>query len=115
VDAYGMQDRILYSSFNHYSLARILEIAPHMPCGILYANKPFAPWNYAKSFRCTAVHPQFRSVNTPGYMSDCHVAGIQCNVWTVNAQEEIKAMLAYGVDGIITNYPALAIQLRDGE
>lgn len=115
VEKYGMEDRVLYSSFNHYSLAHMHSIAPHMKCGILYSNKLFRPWEYAKSFGCAAVHPKFGSVNTPGYMEDCRRTGIACNVWTVNSEQDIKAMLDLGVDGIITNYPALAMRLRDGK
>ncbi len=113
VEKYGMEERILYSSFNHYSLARMRSIAPHMKCGTLYSNKPYKPWDYAKSFGCVAIHPQFGSVNTPGYIEECHKAGIACNVWTVNSAQDIKAMLDLQVDGIITNYPALALRLRD--
>ena len=115
VKQYGMEERVLYSSFNHYSLAHMHAIAPHMKCGILYSNKPFRPWEYAKAFGCLAVHPQFGSVNTPGYMEECHRAGIACNVWTVNSEQDIQAMLDLQVDGIITNYPALALRLRDGK
>ena len=115
VEKYGMENRILYSSFNHYSLAHMHKIAPHMPCGILYSNKPYMPWAYAKSFGCAAVHPQFASVNTPGYMANCRQSGIACNVWTVNEEKDIQAMLDTGVDGIITNYPTLAVRLRDGK
>jgi glycerophosphoryl diester phosphodiesterase len=113
VEKCGMEERILYSSFNHYSLARMRSIAPHMKCGTLYSNKPYRPWEYAKSFGCSAVHPQLGSVNTIGYMEECHKAGIACNVWTVNSAQDIKAMLDLAVDGIITNYPALALRLRD--
>ncbi len=113
VEKYGMEERILYSSFNHYSLSRMGSIAPHMKCGTLYSNKPYRPWDYAKSFGCAAIHPQFGSVNTPEYMEECHRAGIACNVWTVNSAQDIKAMLDCEVDGIITNYPALALRLRD--
>ena len=108
-----MEERVIYSSFNHYSLAQMRTVAPHMKCGILYANKPYKPWEYARSFGCFAIHPQFESVNTPGYMQECHRAGIACNVWTVNDAQQIRAMLDIGVDGIITNYPELAIRLRD--
>ena len=112
---YGMEERVLYSSFNHYSLAHMRSIAPHMKCGILYSNKLFKPWDYARSLGCAAVHPKYGSVNTPVYMEDCHRAGIACNVWTVNSEQDIKAMLGLGADGIITNYPALALRLRDGK
>ena len=113
VEKFGMEERVLYSSFNHYSLARMHSVAPHMKCGILYSNKPYKPWDYAGSFGCAAIHPHFGSVNSPGYMEECHRVGIACNVWTVNTAQDIKAMLDLQVDGIITNYPALALRLRD--
>ena len=113
VEKYNMEERILYSSFNHYSLAHMRSVAPHMKCGILYSNKPYRPWEYARSFGCAAVHPHFGSVNSLGYMAECHQAGIACNVWTVNSEQDINAMLELQVDGIITNYPALARRLRD--
>ena len=115
VESCHMADRVMYSSFNHLSLYHMREIAPKMPCGILYSNKLHKPWEYAKSINCTAIHPSFPSLNTPGCMDDCHAVGIQCNTWTVNAQADIQNMLDLGVDGIITNYPALALALRDGK
>ena len=115
VEKYRMEERVIYSSFNHYSLSHMRSIAPHMKCGILYANKLYKPWDYAKSFGCNAVHPLFTSVNSPDYMEQCHQAGIACNVWTVNSVQDIQGMLDLAVDGIITNYPALALRLRDGK
>ena len=32
--------------------------------------------------------------------------------WTVNKLEDMKKMLAIGVDGIITDFPDLALPLR---
>ena len=112
VEKYGMQDRILYSSFNHYSLAHMKEIAPKMPCGALYSAKPYRPWDYARSMGIECVHPKFGSVNTPDYLKDCHEAGIKCNVWTPNTRADFEWLLNLGVDGIITNYPDHAIAAR---
>lgn len=115
VEKYHMQDRIMYSSFNHYSLLQVKTFAPKIACGILYSNKLAKPWDYAASLGLDAVHPMFNSINQPDYMKNCHAAGILCNTWTVNTKEDIIRMLDAGVDGIITNYPELALELRDGK
>jgi glycerophosphoryl diester phosphodiesterase len=36
---------------------------------------------------------------------------LDVNVWTVNEPEDIRAMAAMGVSSIITDQPALAMQL----
>lgn len=113
VEKYGMTERVMYSSFNHLSLVQIKKIAPKMLCGILYSHKLYEPWAYAKAIGADAVHPFFQTVNTKDYMKLCHEAGIINNVWTVNTPEDINRMLDEGVDGIITNYPDVALRLRD--
>ena len=35
----------------------------------------------------------------------CHDKGIKVVPWTVNTVEDMKAMKALGVDGLITDYP----------
>ena len=111
VEKYNMQERILYSSFNHQSLQKIKEIAPHMPCGVLYSCKLVAPWTYAKMLGFEAVHPYFPALSLPDFHKQCKENDIMINVWTVNTKEDIEAMLDFGVDGIITNYPDVALAL----
>ena len=61
-----------------------------------------------------ALHPLFAEVLLPGgHCAAAHRAGIQVNAWTVNREEHIRAVLAEGADGVITNYPDLACRLRD--
>lgn len=43
-----MEDRVIYSSFNHYSIAKILELDPKASTGILYADIIYDVVNYAK-------------------------------------------------------------------
>jgi glycerophosphoryl diester phosphodiesterase len=35
----------------------------------------------------------------------CHDKGIKVVPWTVNQIEDMKAMIAIGVDGLISDYP----------
>ena len=38
-------------------------------------------------------------------VEEIHRLGKSIHVWTVNKEEDIKEMITYGVDGIISNYP----------
>jgi glycerophosphoryl diester phosphodiesterase len=49
-----------------------------------------------------AVHPFYASVS-PALVERAHAMGLAVNVWTVNAPEDLRAMVAAGVDTIITD------------
>ena len=55
--------------------------------------------------------PNFRLVNE-GLVRSCHQNGIQLIPWTVNEEEDMVDMLELGVDGIITDYPDVALTLK---
>lgn len=57
-----------------------------------------------------AVNPYFRLV-TEDSMALANELGLSINTWTVNAAAEIKAMAALGVSSIVTDQPALAMEL----
>lgn len=45
-------------------------------------------------------------------LQDMHKLGLQVYAWTVNREEDIKAMINLGVDAIITDYPETAVRVR---
>jgi glycerophosphoryl diester phosphodiesterase len=47
-------------------------------------------------------------VVTPGFVRRCHATGAGVHVWTVNHPDEMRQLLALGVDGLISDYPAIA-------
>jgi glycerophosphoryl diester phosphodiesterase len=61
-----------------------------------------------------AVNPYFTLV-TPASQSLAAELGLAINVWTVNARLDLQAMAALGVSSVITDEPALAIELFRGE
>jgi len=113
-EEFAMGERILYSSFNHYSLCEIKQIDPKAKIGLLYELGMVDPWVYANYVKADAIHPHYYVIAAlPETVKRCHENGIKVNVWTVDDPDAIKLMLKSGVDGIITNKPDVAIACRD--
>ena len=47
-------------------------------------------------------------VVTGGFVRRCHEADVGVHVWTVNRPDEMRRLLELGVDGLISDYPAIA-------
>lgn len=104
VRAYGMTERIIISSFNHYSLVDVKRIAPEIRVGVLYAEALYEPWLYAKYMGASALHPIHYAV-MPEFVSEAKKHGIVYNPYTVNEIRDMKRLIDCGVNGMITNYP----------
>lgn len=113
VSKYGLEDKVIYSSFNHYSLAIIKKINPSAKIAILYSEAMVDPYVYAKHLKSYAIHPHYLTLSVPNTIADCHSNGIKVHTWTVDKEDDILWMLDENVDAIITNYPDRAIKLRD--
>ena len=46
------------------------------------------------------------------FVSKVHKAGLELWKWTVNEKEEMQELIDLSIDGIITNYPNWALELR---
>lgn len=101
----GMEEKVWYSSFNHYTVKQIKALDPDAKVGVLYADGIYEADKYAVALGADALHPALYNVQFPGIVEDCHKAGLHMHVWTVNEPEYIGMCLAAGVDAIITNYP----------
>ena len=109
-------DRVIFSSFNHYSMMRLKELDPSLSCGLLYEASLVSPWEYAGQLGMEALHPHYSQVITPGgFCESCHKAGIAVHTWTVNTKEEIRRVLKEGADILITNCPDVAVRLLQEE
>lgn len=101
----GFEDRVLYSSFNHYTVKRIGELNPSAKLGFLYADGTIDMPEYAVKHGVKALHPALYNIQFPDFMEKCKQNGIVVNVWTVNTEEYMAMSCKAGVDAIISNYP----------
>lgn len=118
VKEHGLFDKLLISSFSPEVLVECKKIEPECKTGFLYSpNKKFfyktmlfGYVEFAKKIKADFLHPHFLTV-TKHYVKKLHEAGIGVNVWTVDKANIAQKMLKCGVDGIITNDPAMVNNL----
>lgn len=110
VKEFGLQDSVIISSFNHYSVKKCRDIAPDIKTGILYMEGLYEPWNYMKVLDCQCAHPFYMAL-VPEIARELKARGYQINVFTVNDPQEAVKLAETGVDGIITNYPDRILQV----
>lgn len=115
VERHGLQDRMLFSSFNHLSLVKLKEITPQAQLGALVWEKAGARAflaDYCKEQGFFAWHPAVSMV-TRENVEECHSVGIEVNVWTVNDFTTFARLYEAGCDGIFTDYPEAALVWRE--
>jgi glycerophosphoryl diester phosphodiesterase len=107
VRKHGLEERVIFSSFNHASLFTCKKLAPAIPCGLLVGHADVGNAGfYAKSCGMEYYHPDI-AILTEETVENCHINGIELNVWTVNSMEGLLRLEAWNCRGIITNYPAV--------
>ena len=106
INKYGIKEKLIISSFDHYSLVKIKSIDKDIKTGILYSEALYKPINYMKTTGANAIHPNYITL-TKDIVEEAHSLGIDINPYTVNKEEHIRMVKAMNVNAIITNYPDL--------
>ena len=115
VKKFGLQERVMFSSFYALNLSKARSLLPEVPRGLLSLNGLLGAW--ARSFgfafgRYQALHPHIKDT-THQQVQRVHRLKRRVNVWTVNAAEDMRRLFNWGVDGIFTDDPQLAVQVRE--
>ena len=99
---FGMTDRIVFSSFNHASMALVKELEPRAETALLYDCVLHEPAAYARLCRADGLHPLHKTVDE-ALARECRVAGLKLRPWTVNNPAEAERLASYGVDALISD------------
>lgn len=103
-----MEDRIIYSSFNHYTIKKIKELNNKARTGLLYCDGWIGILEYAKKLGVTALHPCGYNLQYENLIEECKKENMPLHVWTINEEKDMKFLYENGIDSIITNYPDIA-------
>jgi glycerophosphoryl diester phosphodiesterase len=119
----GAVDRICVSSFEQRSVDMIRaehpEIATSASVGearwTLHRSWVRWPWVSRQPYFAFQV-PEFTRrlrVVSPAFVRQVHKQGQVLQVWVVNERDDVRRLLDWGVDGIISDRPDIAIAARD--
>lgn len=110
IKEYGLENRVIISSFNHYSVLRMKAIAPELVYGFLSDTWIHNPGKYTRAHGIACYHPAYVQLRQE-IVDEIKAAGIVINTWTVNTEEEIRDLYGKGIDGVIGNYPDLTARV----
>lgn len=114
VKKFGLQKRVLFSSFLPLNLSSAHSYLPDVPTGLLALNGFLGLWSRSFGFafgRFDALHPNLKNV-TQQQIYFVHRLKKRIHVWTVNAETDLRRMFKWGVDAVFTDDPQLAVKVR---
>ena len=104
IDEFGLRDKVVVSSFNHYSAKYFQSLAPEIPCGFLTESVIIGGLPYTVEHGIPCYHPEFHMCDD-AFMEEANRLGLEINVWTVNEEEDMREMKRLGINMIIGNWP----------
>lgn len=109
----GLEERIIYSSFNHYSVMKLKKLDPSVKTGFLYEDGYMDMPEYAAKHGVEALHPALYNLQYPNFIKDCKERNIAVRAWTVNEVEYMRMLCENEIEGMITNYPDIGRKVVD--
>lgn len=129
VKAAGMEGRVTIQGFDWRALRRVHERAPGLPTACLSAQTArfdtitSGLWTagvtlaahgsaaaMAKAAGCSIWSPQAGDLDA-ARVRQAQALGLQVLPWTVNERAEMERLIGWGVDGLITDEPDVALAL----
>ncbi|WP_042458201.1 glycerophosphodiester phosphodiesterase [Neobacillus dielmonensis] len=111
VRKYDLSQRIIFSSFNHYSIVYSYRLAPEIETAPLFIESIYMPWIYSQSIRAKGIHPKHSTL--PDHIIKTTMEnGIAVRPYTVNKDAHMHRFFKINCSAIITDDPVKAIQLR---
>ncbi|MGY0395161.1 glycerophosphodiester phosphodiesterase [Fusobacterium sp. SYSU M8D902] len=110
IKKYNLEDKVIISSFNHFSILRMKKLAPQIKCGFLSEDWIIDAGKYTFSHQIECYHPRFNNL-IPEVIEELKKFNIEINTWTVNDERDMLYLKEKGIDSIITNFPNMAKNL----
>lgn len=115
INQYLPWERVVIQSFDFRVLKYWHKKYPQVRLAALVENKNSVETNLKQlGFKPAVYSPDFTLLKSPAVVAELKKKQIRVIPWTVNEPEDMKRLKAWGVDGIITDYPARAAELGMG-
>ena len=106
------RDRVLVSSFDLATIDAVRAADPSVPTAWLVVGIAEDTLAVLVDHGHRVLHPWFGSV-TEAVLAEAHRRGIELNVWTCDDPARIAELARWGIDGVCTNVPDVALRVRD--
>ncbi|MFC3563374.1 glycerophosphodiester phosphodiesterase family protein [Pedobacter jamesrossensis] len=108
----GITPYVVIQSFDKRTIQLIHEKYPNVRTSFLVANKKTYEENIADlGYKPFILSPVWQMVNSD-MITKAHADNVKVIPWTANKVEDMNALRALGVDGIISDYPNLLVQSK---
>jgi len=108
----GGGPRWLISSFRIETVTACRRVCPELRTAWLVDSIDHEVVARTVGGRHVAVHPWVSTLDRSS-LRLAHAAGLAVNTWTCDDRARIRELIAWGVDGICTNVPDVAIAVRN--
>jgi glycerophosphoryl diester phosphodiesterase len=108
---YQLVDRIIISSFNHYSIVYSNRVAPEIETAPLFYEGIYMPWIYTQAIRAKGMHPKYSAISDEIIIKTIE-NGIAVRPYTVNKEADLHRLFNINCTALITDDPVKALSLR---
>lgn len=115
VKEYGMENHVLFSSFDYRAVTHLKELDPDIPVALLYNRSQVdskIPSDLIKTYRADAFNCSYQQLKK-GWSEDLKKHNIPHFIYTVDHPDRMQRLLDAGVSGIFTNKPDLLKSIGD--
>ena len=122
VRAAGAAERVCAAGYGWRSAAAARAALPEMASSACHREVTWAfyrscarlpvrraPYGGYQVPECASGH----RIVSPRFVRHAHEAGLKVQVWTIDEEPEMRRLLSWGVDGLISNQPKIAVRVRN--
>jgi glycerophosphoryl diester phosphodiesterase len=112
---HGMTSRVLVAAFKSSAVEQFRRECPEVAtsagtaevAGFLALQRAGLAGSYGPSMQALQVPERAGSLHvlSAEFVAAAHARNLRVHAWTVNSEEEMRRLLALGVDGVMTDYP----------
>ena len=105
IEELGISKQVCIQSFDPRVLREVKAISPKTVTALLVENLKSFDTNIQELGYTPEIYSPYYKLLSAEVVQKAHVLKMKVIPWTVNEPEEMRKLMAMGVDGIITDYP----------
>ncbi len=113
VEAAGRVDEVILTSFVHRRLTEALSLNPRFSTGALWGRPSADAVQQAQQIGAQALHVWYEQIDQ-NLVTAAHAHGLQVRAWNPNREEDMRALIALGVDAIGSDRPDVLLAVCRG-